>query len=61
MIKTEPFDATHIRTFSDRDMMIRSAEIGVEFVDAVDPISEKRKYLETATPIHIQNNEIAPA
>ena len=51
MIKTEPFDATHIRTFSDRDMMIRSAETGVEYVDAVDPVESGRLYEEASTPI----------
>ena len=60
-IKTEVFDATHIRTYSDSNKMIRSVDTGIEYVDAVDPIGEKRKYLETISPINIQNNEIAPA
>lgn len=50
-IKTEPFDTTHIRTFSDSGKMIRSVDTGAEYVDAVDPIGSERMYTETTTPI----------
>ena len=58
-IKTEVFDATHIRTYSDANKMIQSIDTGIEYVDAVDPIGEKRKYLETDTPIPVHGSEIA--
>lgn len=52
-IKTETFDASHIRTFSDSSKMIRSVETGAEYVDAVDLIGLGRKYIETKTPIPV--------
>ena len=52
-IKTETFDASHIRTFSDFSKMIRSVETGAEYVDAVDPAGSGRKYTETKTPIPV--------
>ena len=48
-IKTKAFSATLVRTFSDAGMLIRRE--GVEYVDAVDPISSGRQYTETDTPI----------
>lgn len=52
-IKTEPFGANHVRTYSDSGKMIRSVETGAEYVDAVDPIGSGRKYTETKTPIPV--------
>lgn len=50
-IKTEKLESGLIRTYSDRSVMIRQNDTGIEYVEAVDPADSWRTYMETTTPI----------
>lgn len=59
-IKTEALNSTHVRTYSDSGKIIRSVNTECEYIDAIDPTSENRKYVETTKDIQLDYSLLSP-
>ena len=57
MIIREDIGNNLIRTYSDRNVMIRSLETGNLYEEAIDPERFNRQYEETDTPIYSDDED----
>lgn len=53
-----PFEL--LRTYSDSGKIIRSVNTECEYIDAIDPTSENRKYVETTKDIQLDYSLLSP-
>jgi hypothetical protein len=57
MVIEEILNDRLVRHYSDKGMMIKQVETGIEYADAVDVIPCRYTYEETATPIETTEEE----
>lgn len=57
MVIEEILNDRLVRHYSDKGMMIKQVETGIEYVDAVDVIPCRYTYEETETPIETTEEE----